>query len=185
MHKVDHSSAGDSGEFISEDPQTGREATVVTVDWLNAVQSELVNVVEALGITLDKQSNDQLLTAIRGLRDNDTNVFALNNNVTDQDITGLSFDPGLIKSVVFEYDIHRKDDNQEVVETGKLSFHWKPNAQQWVMLVSDNVSESDSGVSFGFSVVGDVLQIQYSTNNFDGANYAGTLRYKLNRFLNQ
>lgn len=41
--------------------------TVLTSDWANAVQAELVNVIEEAGLTLDKTDSSQLLTAIQTL----------------------------------------------------------------------------------------------------------------------
>jgi hypothetical protein len=57
MHKVD-TLGSVNGTFTDTNP-----ATVVDDDWLNAVQAELVNVIEACGITLVKGTNTQLLAA--------------------------------------------------------------------------------------------------------------------------
>ena len=56
---------GQPGFFTAGDPQTGEGATVVTDDWLNMVQEELISVVQAAGIALDKTDRGQLLAAIR------------------------------------------------------------------------------------------------------------------------
>ena len=55
---------GQPGFFTAGDPQTGEGATVVTDDWLNMVQEELVGVVQAAGIAPDKTNNGQLKAAI-------------------------------------------------------------------------------------------------------------------------
>ncbi len=66
MHRVD-GPGNDNNKFTSGDPATGTPATIVVPDWLNAVQEEIANVIEAAGIALDKTQDDQLLAAIQTL----------------------------------------------------------------------------------------------------------------------
>jgi hypothetical protein len=63
MHKIDGAGHQD-GQFVSEDVASARAPTLVTPEWLNAVQGELVAVVEAAGLTLDKASSTQVAQAI-------------------------------------------------------------------------------------------------------------------------
>ncbi|MFH2126350.1 MAG: hypothetical protein ABIK12_07515 [Pseudomonadota bacterium] len=56
-----------SNQFTDGDPQAGTPATVISAEWLNAVQNELVNVIEAAGIELDKNDSAQLLAALLAL----------------------------------------------------------------------------------------------------------------------
>lgn len=67
MHKIDSPTATPDGLFTIGDPVGGMAPTVVTDDWLNAVQTEIVNVIEEAGETLDKPDNTQLLQAIQTL----------------------------------------------------------------------------------------------------------------------
>lgn len=74
MKKVDSSGATGSNTFTDGDAGTGVPATVVDSSWLNAVQTEIVNVVldSDSGITQLSQDNsslDQLITAIRAIID--------------------------------------------------------------------------------------------------------------------
>ena len=63
MHKID--GAGHSSNTFTEgDPQVPTPATVVTDDWLNAVQAEIVEVIEHASLTLSKPDNTQLRQAI-------------------------------------------------------------------------------------------------------------------------
>ena len=64
MHKID-GGGHVNGQFVSEDPAIGRAPTVVTPEWLNAVQDELAAVIEAAGLTLDKYDPAQLLQALQ------------------------------------------------------------------------------------------------------------------------
>lgn len=64
MHRIDGPTAAPGGVFTEGDPTAGTPATVVSSDWANAVQEELVAVIAAAGITLSKPSNVQLLAAL-------------------------------------------------------------------------------------------------------------------------
>ncbi|SOE82101.1 hypothetical protein SAMN05446927_5412 [Caballeronia arationis] len=59
--------AGTPGFFTNGNPATGVAATILDADWFNAVQSELVNVLAAAGLTPTKGTNNQLLAAINTL----------------------------------------------------------------------------------------------------------------------
>lgn len=69
MHRIDSPGAAPGGLFTEGDPAVGTPATVVSDDWLNAVQEELCGVVEGAGEALNKPSNGQVLAAIRRLID--------------------------------------------------------------------------------------------------------------------
>lgn len=75
MHRIDKAGAVDTiptpepvgetvGYFSEGDPETGKLATRVGADWLNAVQEELVNVVTGAGLSLSKTDRDQVYNAI-------------------------------------------------------------------------------------------------------------------------
>lgn len=63
MHKIDTNTAVD-GSFVDKNASLGVDGTVVDADWLNSVQDEICNVVEAAGETLSKQDNSQMASAI-------------------------------------------------------------------------------------------------------------------------
>ncbi len=67
MHRIDHDTATVDDKFTGGDPSTGTPATIVTDDWLNAVQEEISGVIEGTGETLDKADNTQLATAIAAM----------------------------------------------------------------------------------------------------------------------
>lgn len=64
MHRIDTSTATSDGLFTEGDPLVPTPATVVSADWLNAVQEEIVNTLSAAGIAPNKTDNTQLVTAI-------------------------------------------------------------------------------------------------------------------------
>ena len=55
------------GFFQGGNPSIGQRATRVPAHWLNTVQEEIANVVEAAGLSLDRTKSDQLLAAIRAI----------------------------------------------------------------------------------------------------------------------
>ncbi|HEL3750019.1 TPA: hypothetical protein UMV35_002316 [Stenotrophomonas maltophilia] len=67
MHRIDTATAAAGGAFTEGNPTIGVPATVVSADWLNAVQEEICRVVEGAGLTLHKSERDQLWQAIQRL----------------------------------------------------------------------------------------------------------------------
>lgn len=70
MHRIDSATAR---ENANGDGKTGfhdnadlpnQDATYFTPEWSNALQEEVANVIEGLGLTLDKSDNGQLLKAL-------------------------------------------------------------------------------------------------------------------------
>ena len=66
MHKID--GAGHvNGSWVNEDVALSRPPTEITADIMNALQFEIINVIEGAGFTLNKPTNTQLLSAIQAL----------------------------------------------------------------------------------------------------------------------
>lgn len=64
MHRIDGPGATVDNKFTDGDPVGGVQATVVTDDFLNDVQEELISVLAAAGVTPVKGTQDQVLQAI-------------------------------------------------------------------------------------------------------------------------
>lgn len=64
MHRIDGPGATADNRFTEGDPVAGTPATVVTDDFMNAVQEELIGILSAAGVTPAKASQDQVLQAI-------------------------------------------------------------------------------------------------------------------------
>ncbi|OSK25412.1 putative tail fiber protein (GpH) [Escherichia coli M056] len=91
MHRIDTATAqvdkfgpGKNG-FTNGDPSTGRRATDLNSDMWDAVQEEICRVIEGAGITLDKQTHEQLYLAVMALAGNAVSAAALlkKNNLSD------------------------------------------------------------------------------------------------------
>lgn len=59
--------AGTAGFFTDGNPATNVPATIVPAEWLNSVMMELVNLVLAGGLTLQKNSFNQLVSAVKAI----------------------------------------------------------------------------------------------------------------------
>ena len=55
------------GFFQGGDPGSGTPATILTADWLNAVQEEICTVIDEAGLTLSKTDRGQLLEALNAI----------------------------------------------------------------------------------------------------------------------
>lgn len=74
------------GLFHEGNPATGQKGTKVTDDFLNDVQEEICNVIEAAGIVLAPATRDQLLTAIQRLSGSAvTRIVSNSGNVLPSD----------------------------------------------------------------------------------------------------
>lgn len=65
MHRIDGPGATVDNKFTDGDPVGGIQATVVTDDFLNDVQEELMTLLSAAGVTPVKGTQDQVLKSIR------------------------------------------------------------------------------------------------------------------------
>jgi len=73
MHRIDGPGATVDNKFTDGDPVGGVQATVVTDDWLNDVQENIMAVMTAAGVAPVKGSAGQLLASLNSLN-------ALNGN---------------------------------------------------------------------------------------------------------
>jgi len=64
MFRIDGPGATPDNKFSEGDPANGTRATVVTDEWLNAVQEEVAGAIENEGEVLDKQNSGQLKKGI-------------------------------------------------------------------------------------------------------------------------
>ena len=70
MHRIDGPGATAENRFTEGDPVAGTPATVVTDDFMNDVQEELISILAAAGVTPVKGTQNQLLQSIYKLAQN-------------------------------------------------------------------------------------------------------------------
>jgi len=66
MHRID-SVDNVASQFAGENALTGQNGTVVTPEWLTAVQEEIAHVIEGAGLALVKANNSQLVQCVPSL----------------------------------------------------------------------------------------------------------------------
>lgn len=181
MHKIDSDGATIDNKFTEGNPSLSIPATIVSAAWLNAVQGELVTVIEGAGLTLltsGTDTEDQLLTAILELlkQGGTQATHTLANNTANADVTDFpQLDTTVVKTVTCQFDIFRRTDTQHVKETGNLFLNWDSETSSWA--VSLDSKFDDAGVTFNMALVaGDVYKLQVTSDDLTGASYSGTLR---------
>ncbi|MBR8234593.1 hypothetical protein K6W26_23195 [Burkholderia sp. AU42008] len=90
--------AGTPGYFTGGNPATGTPATILDEDWFNAVMIELINVVEAAGLSLEKTDNTQLLQALQKLSLPQAGVSCF----SVKQLTAQAFSAGVPSTVNFQ-----------------------------------------------------------------------------------
>lgn len=86
MHRIDGPGATVDNRFTDGDPVGGVQATMVTDDWANDVQEELMSILTAGGIAPVKGTQDQVLKAIRKLQEGKITSFAATATLTASDL---------------------------------------------------------------------------------------------------
>ena len=185
MHRTD-ADGNDGGLYTEGDAGLGIPATVVSSAAANSWQEELANLVETAGLALltsGTDTFDQVQDAIRILIENGgaiapiTDSIANNSSNVDLDDGGspITADRTEVRSVKYDYYIHRKTDSNEVAQTGTLYIIYKPESATWDISWESNFD--DAGVTFNLaSVDADTQKIQYSSDDLTGTTYVGEIR---------
>lgn len=66
MHRIDGAGATVDNKFTEGDPVGGVQATVVTAEWLNDIQENLMELLTVAGIAPVKGNSSQVLSAVKG-----------------------------------------------------------------------------------------------------------------------
>ncbi len=185
MHKIDSFGATITNEFTEGSVSLVIPATVVSADWLNAVQKEIVTVVEAAGLTLDTsgtETGEQLLEALELIIGGGGSVApivqAINNNqAAPADVTDFPlFLSTEVLGIEFLYRILRRTDSSYVLEMGRAYLMYDSEADAWE--VSRAFQNDDAAVEFEVSPTAnpDEYELQYTSDNLAGSSYVGNLQ---------
>jgi len=176
MFKIDSPGATGGNEFTEGNPALNIPATEVSDEWLNAVQRELVEVVEFGGLVLDKLDDKQVRKAIQAIiqlgGDQQLKQTIPNNEAADTDIVGLLFDKADFKAARIDFDLERFTDASNVQETGIMWAVHDTKDDIWLLRLF--TQGDDAGVDFDITVAGQIRHIQ--TTDIAGANYDGDIR---------
>ena len=178
MYRIDSRGATGDGRFTEGNPTTGTPATVVDASWMNAVQDELVNVVQAAGLTLAKADNDQLLEAINVLAGIQARamypVGSLYMNASDNRNPALIFGFGTWVQISGRFIVGQSgsDTDFDVVgETGGSKTHNHGGATGSTTLTIDQIPSHSHSSNAGVTAAG------FLTGVVDGnANQSGTVQ---------
>jgi len=185
MHKIDSNGATIDNEFTEGSVVSSIPATVVSANWMNAVQRELVNVIESAGLTLapdgDTDPADQLLEAIQifissgGVAEPYTQSI-VNNQASPADVTQFpQFDTSVVLGLEFLYRVLRRTDSGYLLEMGRAYLIWDSEGSTWK--VSRTSQNDDAEVEFVVALVsGTNYKLRYTSSNLAGASYSGDLR---------
>lgn len=171
-------SGNDNNRYTTGNPVAGIPATVVGAAEMNHLQEELASTVEAAGLTLDDNDENQLIKALNVLIPNGgstVTTFTVANDVSaSTDVTGMLVDNSTYRTTVFNYFIRRKDDAEIRLEEGELSLIWDDVSSLW--LISQQTRHGDSQVQFTVLASG---QVQYTSDNMTGGNYEGQMKFSI------
>lgn len=187
MFRIDSAGATVNNRFTEGDPSLSIPATVVSDEWLNHVQEEIIKPIEEMGITLVKGNEGQLWSALLAmfLNGGRKSVFrhTLANNTGPVDVLDtnngnatLIVDRTIHRNKIMFFDVERKTSTQIVKEFGLLflSYDSKNNAFLDPKVLSLN---DDSDVVFSLAKIGvtDEFKLQATTGDLTGTSYVGTL----------
>ncbi len=87
MHRID-SPGNDNGNFVDQDLNNNQPGSNTNAAWLNAIQNELVSVVEGAGLILEKTDQTQFWQAIqKTLQTNLVPVYAYADSITGANLS--------------------------------------------------------------------------------------------------
>ena len=119
-----------------------------------------------------------VLGSIAGPQDILNTVANISNNqvlappATSGLVSGLSFDPTIVRGARVDYNVYRVTSAQELVEQGIMLITYKPVANTWDLVIT---SSQSAGITFTISSSG---QIYYTTTNMSGINYNGSITFR-------
>ena len=118
------------------------------------------------------------LNTLNGTGDILTTSFTISNNVSSaSNVTGLNFDPTVVRSAIIDYSIYRSSTTpNELSECGSMYVTYKSTAGSWE-IAQYNVG--NSGVVFTVTNGG---QIQYTSSDIGSGGYVGKIKFKARAF---
>lgn len=187
MFRIDSAGATVDNRFTEGDPALSIPATVVSDEWLNSVQEEIITPISEMGLTLAKANEGQLWQSMLALFLNGgrKSVFRheLANNTNDDEVqdsndsdSPLSIDRTIHKLKVMFFDIERKTSTGLNKEFGLLflSYDSKNNTFLDPKVLSLN---GDAGTIFKLAQEGttDEFRLNVDTDELTGTSYEGAL----------
>ena len=154
--------ASETAGQLTETAPSSSNIWIITLGLATSATSLIINPVASASATYVDEAQESFVIA--------------NNQSSAQNVTGLLVDPLQTRSFSMNYEIYRKTDDalSEVVEVG--TFRAVYNSQAGSYLTSQDFAGNETGVELSIQPSG---QIQYTSTDISGANYVGTLQYKI------
>ncbi len=189
MFRIDSAGATVDNRFTEGDPALSIPATVVSDEWLNSVQEEIIKPIEEMGISLVKANEGQLWESLLSfyLNGGRKAVFRhdLLNNTLDSEVQDtnnsnavLSVDRTVTRNKIMLFDVERKTSTGLKKEFGLifLSYDSKNNTflDPKVLSLGD-----DAGVTFKLTQEGatNEFRLNVDTDDLTGTSYVGVLDF--------
>lgn len=104
------------------------------------------------------------------------NNFTVANNQTNANVTSMTVDGIEYTSATVRIELKRSDDSPtSVMAVIILQLYYKGST--WKIVQQDHSEEDDCGVTFDIQTTGSVGQVRYTSTNFGGASYAGSMKW--------
>lgn len=119
-----------------------------------------------------------VVNTLSGTGDILTTSFTIANNVSSAaNVTGLNFDPSVVRGAIVDYSIYRSSSNpNELSETGTMYLAYKSTAATWELAQTYGGS---SGVTFTITNGG---QVKYTSSEIGSGSYVGRMVFKARSF---
>lgn len=105
-----------------------------------------------------------------------TGTATIAQNQTNSNITGLSFDGSLYRSIIVRASISRKTATVEKDETVEMKCTYNTLSNTWTIAVE---GEGNAGVTYNITNAG---QVTYSSDTLSGITYVGQIRFSYKTF---
>ena len=122
-----------------------------------------------------------LITLLSFIDNNTASPFTIVNNQSSYaDLTAISFSKTENTSKTFSYEIYRKTDSSERIETGIFIIHYKPSADTFTYYRQAH-NDEDALNSGDASLYVDPSSgvLQYKSDSMSGTNYVGKFSYNM------
>lgn len=187
MFRIDSAGSTVDNRFTEGDPALSIAATIVSDEWLNSVQEEIVKPIEEMGLSLAKANEGQLWESLLAfyLNGGRKSVFRhdLANDTLDAEVQDAnnSDAPLLVnrtttKNKIMLFDIERKTSTGLKKEFGLLFLSYDSKNNSFLIPRPLSLGD-DAGVTFKLTQVGatDEFRLNVDTDDLTGTSYEGSL----------
>jgi hypothetical protein len=188
MQKIASNGATAGLEFTEGNAGLAIPATVVSADWLNSVQREIVNIllllVGMVPLTPLTDTYDQIATAIkefflRGGRLTPVAISIVNNQAAALDVALFpTFSKIVTRTTSFDYYIRRETSVENLAVAGRANIIFNPATSTWNVVTNETAA---SGVTLSvvvdpLDISGNTFKLQYTSDLISGASYASEMK---------